>query len=117
MNLQNLRLKLNKTQKEVAKDLNLSPKTYNNYENKKTEPDIEMLKRMAKYFKTSIDNLVSFETPEKLDLTKLTIIQRNLINKMLKLNKENELRLEAYAEGLLEGQKEHENKIRKILGE
>lgn len=51
-------LRGDKTQKELAKEWNISQVTYSNYEKGKREPDIDMLIFIAKYYRTSIDYLV-----------------------------------------------------------
>lgn len=45
------------TQKEIAKILNIKQQTYNNYETGKRTPDIEMLIKIADYYKVSLDYL------------------------------------------------------------
>ncbi len=61
-NLQNvlkqLRTEKKITQTEVAKALNISQRTYSNYETGSREPSIETLIDMADYFNISIDLLV-----------------------------------------------------------
>lgn len=56
--LKELRQKENKTQKEIAEDLNITQRTYSNYETGKREPSIDMLINIADYYNTSIDILV-----------------------------------------------------------
>ena len=46
-------------QLKVAIDLNISREALSHYENGKRSPDIEMLRRMSKYFGVSIDFLIN----------------------------------------------------------
>lgn len=48
----------NLTQAEMAKELNLAPQTYRNYEYGIREPKLEVLKSIAVYFNCSIDELL-----------------------------------------------------------
>ena len=57
MKLKELRNLQNKTQEEVANSLNMKTQTYQNYELKKREPDIETLIKIANYFDVSLDYL------------------------------------------------------------
>lgn len=56
--LKQLREEQGKTQQEVAEVLEVSQKTYCNYERGHREPNIEMLIALANYFRVSIDFLV-----------------------------------------------------------
>ena len=46
------------TQDKVAKDLYINQKTYSRYETGVSEPDHEMLKKLANYFNVTIDYLL-----------------------------------------------------------
>lgn len=114
MKLKEKRQFLNKTQEEVAKDLNLQKQTYQNYEYGKREPDIATLKKLADYFCVSVDYLIEHNCKNKIDLTSLTNVQRNTIEIIQNLNSKNCERLLAYAEGLLAGQEEQQEIIKKF---
>ena len=47
------------SQLKVALDLNISREALSHYENGKRSPDIQMLRKMSKYFGVSIDYLVN----------------------------------------------------------
>ena len=47
-----------KTQEELAKEWNITQRTYSNYETGKRQPNIDMLIFIADYYHTSIDYLV-----------------------------------------------------------
>ena len=51
----------NLNQLKVAFDLNISREALSHYENGKRNPDIDMLRKMSKYFNVSIDFLVNGE--------------------------------------------------------
>ena len=48
-------------QLKVATDLNISREALSHYENGKRSPDVEMLRKMSKYFNVSIDFLINGE--------------------------------------------------------
>lgn len=51
----------NKTQEEMAEDLHITGKTLSSYERDYTEPSVEILKAMAKYFGITVDELLGEE--------------------------------------------------------
>ncbi len=53
-----IRKEMGLTQKELANSLNVSQQTYSDYENGKTEPDIDTIIKMAEMLQISIDYLV-----------------------------------------------------------
>ena len=52
------------SQREIAKLLNISQGTYNNWENGKTEPSIEDLIELSRFFKVSVDYLIGNQKDE-----------------------------------------------------
>ena len=48
------------TQEEAAKQLNISKGTLANYEKYRTKPDIEMSKKIAVLYRTTVDNIIFF---------------------------------------------------------
>ena len=113
-NIKKIRLSANKTQVEVAKATNIPQNTYSNYETGKTLPDAENLIKLAQYFHTTIDNLVGNETPYLIDKSQFTNKQLELIEKIKKLNEEQCRLLDAYVEGLMQGQKERQSIIERF---
>ena len=103
MNIKNLRKQMNKTQEEVAKDLQLQKQTFQNYELGKREPDIETLKKIADYFDVSLDFLCDRPRPYDLPST-TTKDQKEAINIILQLNTINTIKAISYCAGLLAGQ-------------
>jgi transcriptional regulator with XRE-family HTH domain len=53
-----LRTEKNLSQRDMAKILNISQGTYNNWENQNTQPSIEQLITIANYFGVSVDYLI-----------------------------------------------------------
>ena len=51
-----------KTQKQLAADLNSAPSTIGGYVQNTSEPDFETLKRLAEYFGVSIDYLLDYRS-------------------------------------------------------
>ena len=56
--LYELRTEKGLSQREMAKQLNISQGTYNNWENSNTQPSIEQLINLADFFHVSVDYLI-----------------------------------------------------------
>ena len=56
--LKELRTEHNRTQKEMAEMLGIDRTTYSKYESGASEPNIEMLSKLADFFSVSLDYLV-----------------------------------------------------------
>lgn len=59
LNLKKIRESKGISQATAARELNISRQTYNNYELGKREADYEMLLKLAEYFDTTVDCLIS----------------------------------------------------------
>lgn len=57
-NLKRLRMESGVSQQKLADAIEVSQPSINKYENHSIEPDIEILKRMANYFNTSVDYII-----------------------------------------------------------
>ncbi len=62
--LYELRAEKNLSQREMAKAMQVSQATYNNWENSKTQPSIEQLVSLADFFDVSVDYLIGRTTDE-----------------------------------------------------
>ncbi len=93
------KLRNGKTQKEVAKDLNISYPTYNKYETTNTMPDIENLINIANYYKITLDALVGHNVPYLLDKSTLTPKQRKLVETICTIDDNLCEKVEAYIQG------------------
>ena len=116
MKLYKLRKEKNLTQEQIAKKINTAPNTYANYEKGKTEPNIETLIKLADYFHVSVDELIGHNYQNTIDKGLLNDLELNIIDVMQKLNKENQIRLEASAYALLQVQQDQEKIIKKVKG-
>lgn len=102
MNIKTLRKQLNKTQQDIANDLNISRQNYSRYESENVEPDIKTLKNLADYFNVSLDylcgrtwnNNIGYIPEEKKEVIKI----------ILQLNEINTIKILGFASGLLAGQ-------------
>lgn len=56
--LKELRLSRNLTKEQLAKLIDVSPKTYRNYESGKTKPKVETFKRIVIALETTADELL-----------------------------------------------------------
>ncbi|MGN9865945.1 HTH-type transcriptional regulator Xre [Bacillus swezeyi] len=54
-----------RTQEDVAKQIGVSRARYSHYENGRSEPDYETLKKLADYYKVTIDYLLTGAEKEK----------------------------------------------------
>jgi transcriptional regulator with XRE-family HTH domain len=57
-NIKLLRSERDISQQKLAEVIGMTASSINDYENRKIEPDITTLKRMADYFETSVDYIV-----------------------------------------------------------
>ncbi|EFV71865.1 transcriptional regulator [Bacillus sp. BT1B_CT2] len=62
-----------RTQEEVAKQIGVSRARYSHYENGRSEPDYETLKKLADYYKVTIDYLLTGTEKKKTSKTKSQI--------------------------------------------
>lgn len=110
MKLKELRAKTKLNQTEFAKIFGLTQGTYSNYENETTQPDIELLKKIADYFHITVDNLIDHEVPYMLDKSTLTKKQKRLIDLICQLDDYLCEKVEAYIEAKLDSQEDIRNK-------
>lgn len=102
MNIRKLRKEKNLTQEELAEIVNVTKATINSYELGRTEPNIDILIKLADYYNVTLDYLVGREN-ENL-LTKYFNEKKQLLKIAEQLNKDNLLKVLIYATGLLDGQ-------------
>lgn len=79
--LYELRKEQDLSQRQIAKMLNISQGTYNNWENGKTQPSIEDLIKISKLFNVCVDYLIGNQTDEvviKEDQSALRNIYRSI---------------------------------------
>lgn len=81
-NLKLLRVERGISQQKLADDLKINQQSINGYENRGTEPDIQMLIKLAEYFHTSIDYLVGYEKIRNKKLVSITDDEIRIIEKL-----------------------------------
>ena len=89
MKLKYLRVTNDLTQSDIAKNIGITQFTYSNYENEKTQPDIETLKQLADYYGVSLDYLCEHETKTLSDLGPITDEQKKAIELLTQLDRNN----------------------------
>lgn len=104
MKLKELRKKMGKKQEEVAKELGLNVRTYQNYEIGRRQPDFSTLIQLADFFNVSLDELFERENCKFINLNLIEEKQKNVIEMIMKLNKENLNSVEAYTFSKFESQ-------------
>lgn len=114
MKLKELRLKNGYTQKEIAEKIKTNRANYNRYELEKGEPSIETLIKLADQYHVTLDELVGRKQENIIDKGLLSELELSIIDVMQKLNKENQIRLEASAYALLQVQQEQEKIIKEF---
>lgn len=97
MRLKEIRQKYNLTQAKFAEQFRISQQSYNNYENEITQPDIELLKEIAKKYDLSLDFLCDFKSNNN---SNLTTEQQELLNLFNQLNEAEKKNIIAYLKGL-----------------
>lgn len=112
MKIKELRQKNKISQSQIAEYLQMSQTGYSQYETGRTEPDIKTLIAIAKYFHVSVDYLIDYEQPNKLDMTSLTKTQTNCINMILQLEPKQLDRAEAYLTAQIDANKELKKEIK-----
>lgn len=90
-NIKNLRLQSGLNQVEFAKRMGVTKQCISNWENDNVLPSIDMLIKLADYFKVSTDYLLGRTDKKSIDVSKLTDEQAShlclLINDFEKANK------------------------------
>ena len=91
-NLKSLRQEYGISQQYLADRVFVTQTSINKYENHDTEPEIEILKRMADYFDTTIDYLVGHSDqryrPERMEPMRLSPREARLVEDFRKLPEE-----------------------------
>ena len=96
-----LRMEQGFSQREIAKMLNVSQGTYNNWENEKTQPSIEDLIEISRIFKVSVDYLIGNQVVEEAGLQEESTL-RKVYRSIQKLDKESLSALSVIIEKMVE---------------
>lgn len=104
-NLKKLRKEFGISQQRLADAIGISQPSINKYENHNIEPEIEILKRLADYFNTSIDYIVGYtEIRRRIELTEacyLNLRESELIRRFQNLNESEKACIENVVDTLL----------------
>ena len=96
--LSDLRNKAKITQQELANVLGISRGTIGMYEIGKRDPDTETLKKIAQYFNVSIDYLLGNSNDKNIDESKISEIDKKLIDDITSLDDDLKKEAEKYIE-------------------
>lgn len=105
-NIKDLRKKEGLTQKEISNKLNISLRTYTNYENGSVEPNLKILTNLADYFNVSVDYIIGHRQNNKIDMSGLSETQKNIIRMTYELSELDAARVESYISAKIETQEE-----------
>lgn len=105
MRLKELRTKHNLTQQQIADFLQITQFTYSNYEKEKTQPDIEILKNLADFYKVSLDYLLEHEVKRNVDTSSFSDTKKGCVLLIEKLTEENATILLGYITHIVHSQK------------
>ena len=103
MEMKKLRQQLNKSQKEVAEELNIARTKYARYETGESNPDVDMLIKLADYFHTTVDHLIGHEVPYLINKSEFSSNQLSIIEEIKQLSNEDCGKLLSYIAGLKDG--------------
>jgi transcriptional regulator with XRE-family HTH domain len=92
-NLRHLRAEHNLSQQEIANVLGIKQNTYSNYERGNTDPSLDLLLKISRLFRTSLDMLVGFalfDNQDRAVADSLNISNTELVKRAVKqgLNKD-----------------------------
>lgn len=65
--LRELRLYHDYKQKDISDYLNITSQAYSNYENGKRTPDIETMRKIAKFYGITVDRLISYRYTRQIE--------------------------------------------------
>lgn len=114
MKLKEFRKKMGVNQKDIAKKIGVTDKTYANYENGNTEPNIQTIIKLADYFHITTDELLERKEKNIIDKGMLNNLELDIIDKMQQLDRDNQIRLQTYTYALWQNQQDEQNTIKKI---
>lgn len=102
MKLKEIQKKSGYTREEVAKAIGINKSNYDNYLNGRNEPNIETLKKLAKYFNVTLDELCDYDIGQsKSENIKLfSEIKNKCYNLLVSLTEEQAKIVYAYMMGL-----------------
>lgn len=102
MSLKELRKAAGLTQQQAADLFGLKRRTFQNYENQVTSPEMDMAAQMARYFKCSIGDL--FDLEEGVIRYEVSESDLELLTKYHQLDEEGKKRVLGYIEALIQSE-------------
>ena len=96
-NLKSLRHERGLSQQQLAEELGINQQSINGYENTATEPDIEMLMKLADFFRTSVDYLIGYEAVRDSRLSTVSAEEMRLLESLRSLPEP----LQAHVKGVI----------------
>ncbi len=78
--IKELRKKKNMTQDELAEKLNVTRQAVSNWENGKTQPDVETLTQLAEVFEVSVERIIYGKEKKQLHFAIVNDPQKNVQN-------------------------------------
>ena len=92
-NIKTLRMELGLSQKELAKSLNVHQTAVSQWEQGRTAPDIEIAKRIADFFKVSLDFVLDYTDEKEINEKPLVNEDEELTEYLEELKNREELRM------------------------
>ena len=65
--LRELRIYHGYKQKDISNYLNITSQAYSNYENNKRPPDVETMRKIADFYRVTVDKLISYRFTKQLE--------------------------------------------------
>ncbi len=101
--LKQLREEKHLSQQRLSLELNVSQATISKYELGQTDPDIQMIVELARYFRVSADYLLEISDEKRnISGSRLSETEKRLITDFKRLNEIQQAKLLAYIQGLLQ---------------
>lgn len=104
LRLKELREQENLTQQEIATIFDTPRQNYARWELNKNHPNVDMLIKIADFYKVSLDFLCNHKAVGGYDVGYLSEQQRQLVELIKSLNETNTIKAFGYLAGLLAGQ-------------
>lgn len=103
MKLKEIRQQKGMNQAELAKVLGITQASYSHYETNRRQPDIQLLVKLADYFKVTVDELIGHDVPYLINKSLLSEEQLAIIEKLKNLDTNQCNKILAYIDGLNDG--------------
>ena len=110
-NLRNLRTEHKLSQKDLAQILGIDHQTISRLERDYNEPNLEILEKLADYFKCSVDYLLGREREDGMIVidnssNSLSDIEQHILDVFRALTNRNKIKVVGYVDGIYAGQQQ-----------